>query len=208
MLKGPTYNMSKFQFPPSILSRPTYGTLSPQKGKSHLMIADGDGALAILDLAKSDPTIMATSHIIFIPKGTDHAEKLRALNPAQFYEGPSYAAAETRIQRVFQDATMGMQVYLSGTEGLMGQAQNEAMKAGIPHEFIQTEHRGSVARRMQCVHCKGFTEDVITDPFVCSHCSLNLFVRDHYSRRLAAYQAVCIDAEDPGNVPDPVELYK
>ena len=89
----------------------------------------------------------------------------------------------------------------------MGQAQTEAAQAGIPHEAIQTEHRGSVARRMQCVHCKGITEDVITDPFQCSHCGLNLFVRDHYSRRLAAYQGVCIDAEDPGNVPEPKELY-
>ena len=103
---------------------------------------------------------------------------------------------------------MGLQVYLTGTEGLMGQAQNEAMTAGIPHSAIQTEHRGSVARRMQCVHCKGITEDVMTDPFVCSHCGLNLFVRDHYSRRLAAFQGVCVDAEDPGNVPEPVELYK
>jgi len=55
---------------------------------------------------------------------------------------------------------------------------------------------------------KGITEDVISDPFVCSHCGLNLFVRDHYSRRLAAFQGVCIDAEDPGNIPDSVELYK
>jgi predicted RNA-binding Zn-ribbon protein involved in translation (DUF1610 family) len=90
----------------------------------------------------------------------------------------------------------------------MGQAQNEAMKAGIPHTAIQTEHRGSVARRMQCVHCKGITENVETDPFVCSHCGLNLFVRDHYSRRLAAYQGVCIDAEDPGNVPDAKGIYE
>ena len=103
---------------------------------------------------------------------------------------------------------MGLQLYLTGTEGLMGQAQRDAMNAGIPHTAIQTEHRGSVGRRMQCVHCKGITEDVIVDPFVCAHCGLNLFVRDHYSRRLAAFQGVCIDAEDPGNVPPSVELYK
>ena len=102
---------------------------------------------------------------------------------------------------------MGTQVYLTGTEGLMGKAQNECMQAGIPHTAIQTEHRSSVVRRMQCVHCKGITEDVATDPYVCSHCGLNLFVRDHYSRRLAAFQVVCIDAEDPGNVPEQAELY-
>lgn len=199
--------MSKFQFPPSIRSRPVYGTLEALPGKSHLMIADAEGAEAILDLAAANPGLMEKSHIIFITKGTDYAEKLKALNPAQFYEGPTYEASLQRLRHVLANAHQGIQVYLAGTEGLMGQAENEAMQAGIPHTAIQTEHRGSVARRMQCVHCKGITEDVMTDPFVCSHCGLNLFVRDHYSRRLAAYQGVCIDAEDPGNVPEPKELY-
>lgn len=202
--------MSRFNFPPSIKSRPVYGTLSPAKGKSHLMIADAEGAEALLDLAKQDAGLFANAHIIYIPKdtGDTYVTQLQALKPAQMYVGPSYAASVPRIRRVLSDAHMGLQVYLSGTEGLMGQAQNEALQAGIPQGAIQTEHRGSVARRMQCVHCKGITEDVITDPFVCSHCGLNLFVRDHYSRRLAAFQGVCIDAEDPGNVPKPVELYK
>ena len=171
------------------------------------MIADAEGAEAILELAAQDPALMAKTHIIYVPRGTDFGNDLRALNPAQYYEGPSYAASVQRLRHVLENAHQGLQVYLTGTEGLMGQAQNEAMQAGIPHTSIQTEHRGSVARRMQCVHCKGITEDVMTDPFVCSHCGLNLFVRDHYSRRLAAYQGVCIDAEDPGNVPEPKELY-
>ena len=157
-----------------------------------------------------DGGLFGRAHIIYIPKATGETfvERLRALKSAQLYVGPSYPASLPRIRRVLSDAHMGLQVYLAGTEGLMGQAQNEAMAAGIPHSAIQSEHRGSVARRMQCVHCKGITEDVMTDPFVCSHCGLNLFVRDHYSRRLAAFQGVCVDAEDPGNVPEPVELYK
>ena len=57
---------------------------------------------------------------------------------------------------------------------------------------------------MQCVHCKGITENVATYPFQCSHCGLWLFVRDHYSRRLAAFQGVNIDAEDKGEIPEPV----
>lgn len=198
--------MTKFEFPPSIRSRPVYGTLEPRDGSAHLMIADADGAQAILDMATSD--MMAKAHIIYIPKGSDLGENLRALRPAQFYEGPSYGAAEQRIIKAFEDAKMGLQVYLAGTEGLMGQAQQAAMQAGVPHTAIQTEHRGSIARRMQCVHCKGITEDVETDSFVCAHCGLNLFVRDHYSRRLAAYQGVCIDAEDPGNVPEPRGNYE
>lgn len=201
--------MSTFEFPPSIKSRPVYGTLEPRAGLAHLMIADAEGAEALLDLAAADPELFAKSHIIYIPKdtGDTHVDRLRAAQPMILHVGPSYGASLQRIRRVLSDAHMGLQVYLAGTEGLMGQAMNEATAAGIPHTAIQTEHRGSVARRMQCVHCKGITEDVMTDPFVCSHCGLTLFVRDHYSRRLAAFQGVCIDAEDPGNIPDPVELY-
>ena len=200
--------MSRFEFPESIRSRPVYGTLEPRPGKAHLMIADAEGAEALLDLAARDAGLMAGAHIIYIPKHADLAGALRALSPAQMYVGPSYAAAVPRIRKVLGDAHMGLQVYLAGTEGLMGQAMNEAMAAGIPPGAIQTEHRGSVARRMQCVHCKGITEDVEVDPFVCSHCGLNLFVRDHYSRRHAAYQGVCVDAEDPGNVPEQKRIYE
>jgi predicted RNA-binding Zn-ribbon protein involved in translation (DUF1610 family) len=198
--------MSKFEFPASIKSCPAYGTLETRPGKHHLMIADAQGAQAIMDVAT--PELMAKTHIIYIPRGTNFMDDLRNLAPAQFYEGPSYAASVSRIRRVLKDAHMGLQVYLAGTEGVMGQAMFEVVQAGIPHTAIQTEHRGSIARRMQCVHCKGITEDVEIDPFVCSHCGLNLFVRDHYSRRLAAYQGVCIDAEDPGNVPNSKGIYE
>ena len=201
--------MSKFEFPPSIRSRPVYGTLAPQAGSGHLIVADAEGAEAIFDLLAADPSMAATTHIIYIPKATGetYIARLEALGCAQLYIGPSYSAAASRLARTLQDAQMGLQVYLTGTEGTMGQAMFAATSAGIPHSAIQTEHRGSVARRMQCVHCKGITEDVETDPFVCSHCGLNLFVRDHYSRRLAAFQGVRVDAEDPGNVPDAVALY-
>jgi hypothetical protein len=202
--------MSKFTFPESITSRPVYGTLEPRPGKAHLMIADAEGAEALIDVAKADPGVMAKAHVIYIPKGTGkkYSDQLAALKPAILHVSPSYDSSVQRLRRILSDAHMGLQIYLAGTEGLMGQAMQEAVSAGIPHSAIQTEHRGSVARRMQCVHCKGITEDVMTDPFVCSHCGLNLFVRDHYSRRLAAFQGVCIDAEDPGEVPEPVELYK
>ena len=96
--------MSKFEFPESIKSRPVYGTLEPRPGKAHLMIADAEGAEAIFELAEQAPEMMASAHIIFIPKGRDFSDKLKALSPAQYYEGPSYAAASQRIDRVLQDA--------------------------------------------------------------------------------------------------------
>ena len=203
--------MTNSVFEPSIKSRPVYGTLAARPGKAHLMIADAEGAEAILDMAQTAPEGLFTkTQIMFIPKATGdtYVRPLQALKPAQFYVGPSYTASVSRLRRVLADAHMGLHIYLAGTEVLIGQAMFEAVSAGIPHTALQTEHRGSTARRMQCVHCKGITEDVTTDPFQCAHCGLHLFVRDHYSRRIAAFQGVRIDAEDPGNVPIPVERFK
>ncbi|MCZ8151399.1 MAG: dimethylamine monooxygenase subunit DmmA family protein [Rhodobacteraceae bacterium] len=206
--------MSQTVFEKSIRSRPVYGVLQPRAGTAHLCVADGEGAGAIRDLfAKSGadaPTMLAKTHIIYVPgaNGTDEFASLEALGAAQCHRSPSFWAAESRLRKVLTDAHMGLQVYLAGTETLIGLAQRDVMEAGLPHDAVQTEHRGSLSRRVQCVHCKGITENVTTDPYVCSHCGLNLFVRDHYSRRLAAFQGVNIDAEEPGNVPPAVERFK
>ena len=205
--------MSRTVFEPSILSRPVYGVLDPRPGQAHLMVADGEGVEAILDCldrAPDPPAFLARTHVITCPGpgGTDISDRLAARGPAQLHRAPSFAAALPRLRRVLADARMGTQVYLAGTEGLIGQALREVTEAGLPHTAVQTEHRGSTLRRVQCVHCKGITEDVATDPFRCSHCGLWLFVRDHYSRRIAAFQGVNIDAEDPGRVPPPVERFR
>ena len=202
--------MPKTAFPRSIRSRPSYGEWQPRPGAACLMVADRAGAGAVLDLAALAPDLMAKAHLIYVTgrDGTEWAEKLAALKPALFYTSPTYAAAVPRLRKVLADAKMGLQVYLAGTEGLIGQAQNEAMAAGIPFSAVQTEHRGSLVRRVQCVHCKGITEEVRTDPFQCSHCGLHLYVRDHYSRRIAAFQGVNIDAETPGLVPVAVERFR
>lgn len=203
----------KTVFEPSITTRPVYGVLEPHQGSCHLIVADGEGAGAVLDLfAKAEAQeidLRSTSHIIYVKaaNGTDRGAELAGLGAVQFYHGPSLAAAMSRLRKALSDAHMGMQIYLAGTETLIGVAQSEAMKVGYPHDGVHTEHRGSLARRVQCVHCKGVTENVTTDPVVCSHCGLNLFVRDHYSRRIAAFQGVNIDAEDPGLVPEQVEKF-
>ena len=173
--------MSKTVFEPAIKSRPVYGEWQSRAGAVHLMLADAEGAGAILDLAGQDAGLMARAHVIYVTgrAGDRYLAALQALGAAQLYVTPTYATALPRLKKVLADAHMGLQVYLAGTEGLMGQAQTEAMAAGIPYTAIQLEHRGSLARRVQCVHCKGVTEAVTTDPFQCSHCGLNLYVRDH-----------------------------
>lgn len=195
----------------SMLSRPVYGTLSPQAGKHHLLVADAEGAAAILDLAKNAPAdFFAKAHIMYIPgaSGPEYVDALKALNPERFYEGPSFAAALPRLRQTLDAAHMGTRLYIAGSEGLIGQVMQVAAEVGVDHASIQTEQRGSLARRVQCVHCKGITENVTTQPVKCSHCGLLLLVRDHYSRRYAAFQGVCINAEDPTDIPPTEEIFR
>lgn len=198
---------------PSIKSRPVYAPLEGRPGVLHLIVADGEGADAVTDMlakANNRSEILSSAHVMYCPgpTGADFSARLEALGAAQFFRAPTIPALLPRLQRVLTDAHMGTQFYLAGTEGLIGQAEREIMATGFPHAAIQKEHRGSTLRRVQCVHCKGITENVATDPFKCSHCGLNLFVRDHYSRRIAAFQGVNIDAEDPGEVPESVVRFK
>lgn len=198
---------------PSIRSRPVYAPLEPRPGRRHVIVADGAGAAAVLDLldkANDRSEVLGNAHLMYVPgpDGVDLTAKLQDLGAAQFFRAPTIPALLPRLVRVISDAHMGMQFYLAGSEGLIGQAEREIMATGFPFAAIQKEQRGSTLRRVQCVHCKGITENVATDPFKCSHCGLNLFVRDHYSRRIAAFQGVNIDAEDPGQVPEPVVRFK
>lgn len=195
----------------AMLSRPVYGKLSAQAGTHHLFIADAEGASAILAMAKqARQDFFASAEIMYIPgsAGNKYVVSLEALVPGRFYQGPSIAAAMPRLRHIFENAHMGLRLYLTGTEGLIGQVSQIAADAGIEHSAIQTEHRGSLARRVQCVHCKGITENVTTQPVRCSHCGLLLLVRDHYSRRHAAFQGVCINAEDPSENPPAEEIFR
>ncbi|MDO7655507.1 MAG: hypothetical protein MUQ64_07175 [Paracoccaceae bacterium] len=200
-------------FPKSIKSRPIYGQLLPKHGTRHLMIADGEGATGLTDMLskiKNDRSeFLNKSHIVYVPgvNGVDQSDVLVGLGAAQFYKSPTIDAAMPRLRLILQDARMGIQFYLSGTESLMGRVQTAIMETGYTHSAIQMEHRGSLSRRVQCVHCKGITENVKIDPFKCGHCGLHLFVRDHYSRRISAFQGVNIDAEDPGVVPPSEERF-
>jgi hypothetical protein len=196
----------------TIKSRPLYAPLSSAAGSLHLMLADADGAQALLDLAQavaSDVLDRADIMLICNPAaGNPAVARLLQLPADKVYLAPSLAAALPRLAQVLVTAHMGSKLYLAGSEGLIGQATKLALEAGMDQGSIQAQHCGTLARRVQCVHCKGITEDVQTQPCICAHCGLTLLVRDHYSRRIAAFQGVCIDAEEPGIVPETVELFR
>lgn len=186
-----------------IKSRPVYtGLAIDENARRHLFALEGEGAQALLDQIKTvGKGFLATSEILHV--GEAHAKELAALGADILWSAPTIPVLLNRLQQCLINARMGTRLYLSGTEGFIGQAMKVALEQGIDFASILTEHRGSEARRVQCVHCKGITDNVTTQPFICSHCGLTLLVRDHYSRRLAAFQGVCIDAEEPGSAPPP-----
>ncbi|MBY3304856.1 hypothetical protein HFO04_19060 [Rhizobium laguerreae] len=195
-----------------IKSRPVYTGLTIQpRARRHIFALEGEGAKALLDQQPAlDETALSRSEILYVARGSQGTgldETLRRLGADMFFTAPTIATLLFRLKGSLATAHMGTRLYLSGTEGFIGQAMLVALDYGMDHASIITEHRGSLARRVQCVHCKGITDDVTTSPFNCSHCGLPLLVRDHYSRRLAAFQGVNIDAEEPGSAPDPEELF-
>lgn len=196
-----------------IKSRPVYAPLTLRPGGPHLIVADGEGALAVLDLvarvATGQPDVTATMHAWYVPGGSagqGHEARLAA-GLASCEIVPSIATAVARLRAALAEARMGTQVHAAGTEDCIGQVVQAALEAGMELAAIQAEHRGSLARRVQCVHCKVITDGVTTQPVPCSGCGLSLLVRDHFSRRIGAFQGVCIDAEEPGTAPLPEPVF-
>lgn len=195
-----------------IKSRPVYKGISVDpRARRHIFVLEGEGANALLEQKdKLTPAILAETDILYVARGSvgrGYEEALAALDAGSDWTAPTVETLLFRLKVVLGSADMGTRLYIAGTEGFIGQAMQIALDAGMDYSAIPTEHRGSLARRVQCVHCKGITENVTTSPFTCTHCGLSLFVRDHYSRRIGAFQGVIIDAEEPGNVPEPEELY-
>lgn len=195
-----------------IKSRPVYAGLNiDRNAKRHIFALEGEGALALIEQAKAGANeFLAASDILYVPVGSrakDYDKELAALQPSAIWLAPAIPVLLNRLRITLQTARMGTRLYLAGTEGFIGQATQVGLEAGIDYNSLHSEHRGSAARRVQCVHCKGITENVTTSPFACGHCGLPLLVRDHYSRRIGAFQGVNIDAEEPGTAPAPKELF-
>lgn len=203
--------MSESLIEESIISRPTYGTLAIAPGLAHYFVADASGAECVIRVAQAAPKdFMEKVHILYVPTPGENAliTALYALGAKRFEHVASIDDAVAKLGQWLSEAKMGTQLYLTGTEGLIGKGVAMAEQCGLDHTAVHCEHRGSLARRVQCVHCKTMIEDVTTQPTKCPSCDLLLLVRDHYSRRLAAFQGVCINAEDPSEQVEIKEVFK
>ncbi|MDZ4328164.1 MAG: dimethylamine monooxygenase subunit DmmA family protein [Pseudomonas sp.] len=193
-----------------IKSRPVYDRLKPLPGGiRHIIAGQGSGGRAMLRLLEEmagldRPIILLYSLESF--SGQDFLTQLQ-----QHPEHPLHVHATNQslidaLKTLLGEARMGTRLYLAGSESFLGSAMQVATHFDMNRDEVLREHSGTLVRRVWCVHCDTYTENVTQRVYDCPGCGLTLVVRDHYSRRLAAFQAVKADAEVPGELPEAEEL--
>lgn len=192
-----------------IKSRPVYDVLRPLAGgKHHIIAGQGSGGSALLRLLNDMPQ-GATIRVLYSPEsfsGTEYLTEIQAVSGVTLDIYPTGHQLVTALYDLLAHAAMGTRLYLAGSESFIGTAMQAADAINLNKDEVLREHCGSFVRRVWCVHCSGYTENVTQRVFDCPHCARTLVVRDHYSRRLAAFQAVKADAEVPGELPEAEEL--
>jgi hypothetical protein len=189
-----------------IKSRPKYQPIAPDPaGRHHLLVIEGAevpaGALAA-GVSASAFEVWTVAHRSAIPGAPVMEEAAGAVR--SFRAVPHLLSAlEERLGR----ERMGLRLYGAGTEPFLWDVFGIAQAAGLGRQEAAFAHVGTKARRIFCVHCRSVMEGVTTSIATCSGCGAALFVRDHFSRRLAAFMGVQVDAEVPGEVPEAEELY-
>jgi hypothetical protein len=184
---------------PGNKSRPVYSTLQPDPGgRHHVLVGQGSGGAALRRL------------LARMPRGSDvrvlcTGESLPDVEGMRLFRTEAELFAE--LDRMLSGCVMGTRLYIAGSECFLGSAVQVALKYNLNRDEVQCEHCGSAARRVYCIHCKTSIEGVKTNIVQCAGCGRHLFVRDHYSRRLAAYMGVMADAEAPGELPPIQEVF-
>jgi hypothetical protein len=197
-----------------IKSKPVYAPLQPDlRGRYHLMVGQGVGGEPLLrvlaDLQTAAPSTGARTQILYVTDATASDSiigQIRSANVADvrlFERGPELLAA---FQAVLAGSLMGTRLYVAGPESFMGLVMRIALQFNLNKDEIRAEECGTLARRVYCIHCRSASENVRTNITQCG-CGRWLVVRDHYSRRLAAYMGVMVDAEAPGERPPIKEVF-
>jgi dimethylamine monooxygenase subunit C len=208
-----------------IKSKPVYAPLrADTRGRYHLMLGKGIGNVALMrvlnELRSAAPQALARTRVLSIP-GEGSTAPTGSAAPGSSPTSEDYTALGLEELRVFQDvpsllrdfrslldgALMGTRLYVAGPESFIGLAMKIALEFDLNKDEIRAEELGTLARRVYCIHCRTTTEDVRTNIVRCVDCGSWLLVRDHYSRRLAAYMGVMVDAEAPGELPEIKEVF-
>ena len=196
-----------------IKSKPVYAPLQADiRGRYHLMVGMGVGAAPLLrviaEMRAAAEASLKNTRVLFMP-GVDASGgrqfETAAVADVQLFQ--STPALLERFRSVLVQSLMGTRLYVAGPESFIGLVMKIALEFNLNKDEIRAEECGTLARRIYCIHCRATTEDVRTNIVRCVGCERWLLVRDHYSRRLAAYMGVMADAEAPGELPAVKEVF-
>ena len=218
-----------------IKSKPVYAPLQADtRGRYHLMLGMGVGAAPLLrviaEMQATAARALKNTRVLFIPEAGNqsatvgngaHANQTAPSGPVVAAEIERFRAAAVgevqsftgapalleRFRAILEQSLMGTRLYVAGPESFIGLAMKIALEFNLNKDEIRAEESGSLARRVYCIHCRATTENVRTNIVRCVDCERWLLVRDHYSRRLAAYMGVMVDAEAPGELPPVKEMF-
>jgi dimethylamine monooxygenase subunit C len=189
-----------------IKSKPVYAPLQADtRGRFHLMLGMGVGAAplqrVIDEMRSASAQSLQSTRVLFVGAGFDAP----AVGDVQaFADVPALLA---HFRTILGQSLMGTRLYVAGPESFIGLVMKIALEFNLNKDEIRAEECGTLARRVYCIHCRSTTENVRTNIGKCIGCGRWLLVRDHYSRRLAAYMGVMVDAEAPGELPPVKEVF-
>jgi dimethylamine monooxygenase subunit C len=197
-----------------IKSKPVYAPLQPDlRGRYHLMVGHGVGGEPLMrvlgELQAAAPASAARTRILYVADvaaSTDVVERVRSANVANVQLFDNSDALLAALEAVLAGSLMGTRLYVAGPESFMGLVMRLALQFNLNKDEVRAEECGTLARRVYCIHCRSASENVRTNITQCV-CGRWLIVRDHYSRRLAAYMGVMVDAEVPGERPAIKEVF-
>ena len=207
-----------------IKSKPVYAPLqADMRGRYHLMLGMGVGAAPLLrvidEMQSAAAGTLKNTRVLYVPDGGDAGVATGQVSAAPEIE--RFTAAAVADVQAFRDtpalleefrstlgkSLMGTRLYVAGPESFIGLVMKIALEFNLNKDEIRAEECGTLARRVYCIHCRATTETVRTNIVQCIACDRWLLVRDHYSRRLAAYMGVMVDAEAPGELPPLKEVF-
>ncbi len=190
-------------------SRPVYAPLDADlHGTRHWFITSGateqDRARAVAALSRVAPLEV---WVVAEDASRADADPLYALAeaPRRFDDEAQLLAA---LEPALRDACIGIRIYTLGSEPFIWSVRQLAERYAIAPEAVRVAHSGSLHRRVYCIHCRSLNEQVTSNVVACTGCGRHLFVRDHFSRRLAAFMGVQADAEMPGELPEIEQIYR
>jgi hypothetical protein len=198
-----------------IKSKPIYEPLRADTGgRYHLMLGSGVGReplrRVLAQLRDAQPEALARTRVLYVPASGEAgggADYFQGERPAAVRLFENSGALLEEFRTLLERSLMGTRLYVGGPESFIGIVMKLALEFNLNKDEIRAEECGTLARRIHCIHCRAITEDVRTNIVKCTGCGLWLLVRDHYSRRLAAYMGVMADAEAPGELPEIKEVF-